>query len=80
MLCPLVSFAEWLQRGRLWKVGTRVFSLKRKWPRRLRNFWVPTGFFIILTWMYLFLGLASNPFYTALVTMALFIVPAIVYR
>lgn len=78
MLCPLVSIAEWLQRGRLWRVGTRVFSLNRKWPRRLRNFWVPTGFFIVLTWMYLFLGLAGNPFYTAVVTLALFIVPAIV--
>lgn len=78
MLCPLVSIAEWLQRGKLWGVGKRFFSLNRKWPRRLRNFWVPTGFFIILTWMYLFLGLASSPLYTALVTIFLFIVPAIV--
>ncbi|RJQ42543.1 MAG: 4Fe-4S binding protein [Gaiellales bacterium] len=78
MACPLVSFAEWLQRGKLWGVGRRVFSMNRKWPRRLRNFWVPTAFFIILTWMYLFLGLASNPLYTAVVTLGLFIVPAIV--
>ncbi|MFA5810637.1 MAG: 4Fe-4S binding protein [Thermoleophilia bacterium] len=77
MLCPLVSIAEWLQRMKLWGVGKRVFSLNRKWPRRLRNFWVPTAFFIVLTWMYLFLGLASSPLYTALVTLILFIVPAI---
>ena len=78
MVCPLVSLAEWLQRGRLWGVGKRVLSLNRKWPRRLRNFWVPTGFFIVLTWMYLFLGLASNPLYTSLVTIGLFIGPAII--
>ncbi len=78
MACPLVSIAEWLQRGKLWGVGKRTFSLNRKWPRRLRNFWVPTGFFIVLTWMYLFLGLASSPLYTALVTIGLFIGPAIV--
>lgn len=77
MACPLVSFAEWLQRGRLWGVGTRALSLNRKWPRKLRNFWVPTVFFIILTWMYLGLGLATNPFYTAMVTIGLFIGPAI---
>ncbi len=78
MVCPLVSVAEWLQRGKLWGVSKRVLSLNRKWPRKLRNFWVPTGFFIILTWMYLFLGLASSPIYTALVTIFLFIGPAIV--
>lgn len=78
MVCPLVSVAEWLQRGRLWGVGKRVFSLNRKWPRRLRNFWVPTAFFIVLTWMYLFVGLASNPLATAIVTLGLFIGPAIV--
>ncbi|MHB1382539.1 MAG: 4Fe-4S binding protein [Thermoleophilia bacterium] len=78
MLCPLVSFAEWLQRGRLWKVGKRSFTLNRRWPKKLRNFWVPTVFFIILTWMYLVLGLATNPLYTALVTIGLFIAPAII--
>jgi hypothetical protein len=77
MVCPLVSVAEWIQRGRLWKVGHRVFSLNRKWPRKLRNFWIPTAFFIVLTWMYLSLGLAANPYYTALVTIGLFIGPAI---
>lgn len=78
MVCPLVSIAEWIQRGKLWGVGRRVFSLNRKWPRKLRNFWVPTVFFIILTWMYLFVGLASSPLYTAVVTIVLFIGPAIV--
>ena len=78
MVCPLVAVAEWLQRGRLWKVGNRLFTLNRKWPRRLRNFWVPTVFFIILTWMFLSIGLAENPLYTALVAMGLFIVPAII--
>lgn len=78
MACPLVSLAEWIQRGKLWGVGKRVFSLNRKWPKKLRNFWVPTGFFMILTWMYLFIGLASSPLYTALVTIGLFIGPAII--
>lgn len=77
MACPLVSIAEWLQRGRLWKVGNRLFTLNRKWPRILRNFWVPTVFFIVLTWMFLNIGLAENPLYTALVSLGLFIVPAI---
>lgn len=76
--CPLVAFAEWLQRGRLWGVSRRFISLNRKWPKPLRNFWVPTVFFIILTWMYLFLDLAGNPYYTALVTIGLFIGPAII--
>jgi hypothetical protein len=78
MMCPLVSLAEWIQRGKLWGVGKRVFSLNKKWPRKLRNFWVPTVFFMILTWMYLFVGLASSPLYTAVVTIVLFIAPAIV--
>lgn len=77
MACPLVSFAEWLQRGRFWGVGKRIFSLNRKWPRKLRNFWIPTIFFIFLTWMFLSLELATNPFLTAMVALGLFIVPAI---
>ncbi|MHB1411895.1 MAG: 4Fe-4S binding protein, partial [Thermoleophilia bacterium] len=46
MACPLVSVAEWIQRGKLWGVSKRSISLNRKWPRKLRNFWIPTVFFI----------------------------------
>ncbi len=77
MACPLVSLAEWIQRGKLWGVRKRPLGLNRKWPRRLRNFWIPTAFFIFLTWMFLNLDLATNPFLTAMVAIGLFIVPAI---
>ncbi|MHB8168540.1 MAG: 4Fe-4S binding protein [Thermoleophilia bacterium] len=77
MACPLVSVAEWIQRGKLWGVSKRSISLNRKWPRKLRNFWIPTVFFIVLTWMFLNLELATNPFLTAAVALGLFIVPAI---
>ena len=77
MMCPLVSVAEWIQRGRLWKVGKRTLGLNKKWPKRLRNFWIPTAFFIFLTWMFLSLELATSPVLTVAVALGLFIIPAI---
>ena len=48
-ICPIPAPGEWLQRGAL--MGPRQtegLSLRRRWPRKLRNIWLQNGSFLLI--------------------------------
>jgi polyferredoxin len=49
-ICPLPLPGEWLQRRALLRVGpgAKLYSLKWRWPRRLRNIWLQNGLFAVV--------------------------------
>ncbi|MDO8692075.1 MAG: 4Fe-4S binding protein [Dehalococcoidia bacterium] len=65
LMCPFSAMAEWLQRAALWTVKRKTFGLGWKWPVRLRNLYVPTFLFLVLTWVDHQFGLVGSPLYTA---------------
>ncbi len=65
LMCPFSAMAEWLQRATLWTVKRETFGLGWKWPKRLRNLYVPTILFLVLTWVDHQFGLVGSPLYTA---------------
>lgn len=65
LMCPFSAMAEWLQRAALWSVKRQTFGLDWKWPRRLRNLYVPMALFLVLTWVDHQFGLVGSPLYTA---------------
>lgn len=65
LMCPFSAMAEWLQRAALWTVKRETFGLGWKWPKKLRNLYVPTILFLILTWVDHQFGLVGSPLYTA---------------
>lgn len=56
-ICPLPAFGEWLARRRLYSVHEprKWFSLKKIYPKSLRNMWVPAlgflGISLIVPWL-----------------------------
>lgn len=65
LMCPFSAMAEWLQRATLWTVKRESFGLGWKWPKKLRNLYVPTALFLLLTWVDHQMGLVASPMYTA---------------
>jgi len=47
-ICPIPLPGEWLQNGALLKPRRQGFSLKRRWPRHLRNIWLQNIAFTLL--------------------------------
>ncbi len=75
-MCPIPAPGEWLQRRALVqpRPGARLYTLGRKWPRRLRNIWVQNvGFLMIALFSVVIL---TSPGVTALV-LVLFAVMAL---
>ena len=71
LMCPFSAMAEWLQRAALWTVKKETFGLDWKWPKLLRNLYVPTVLFLILTWVDHQFGLVGSPLYTAYFVMVI---------
>jgi len=71
LMCPFSAMAEWLQRAALWSVKRQTFGLGWKWPHRLRNLYVPTLLFLVLTWADHQFGLVGSPLYTAYFVMVI---------
>ncbi len=69
-VCPIPAPGEWLQRRALVTVsGKKLWTLGKRWPRRLRNIWLQNAGFLLLA---LFsLPLLTQPAITALVLLAL---------
>lgn len=65
LMCPFAAVAEWLQRFTLWTVKRDTFGLNWKWPLKLRNLYLATLMFLILTWADHQFGLVKVPMYTA---------------
>lgn len=64
-ICPWDAIATWIDKLGLWRVKKSVFSLQNRWPKALRNIYLATFLFIILTWMELGWGVTTKPFITA---------------
>lgn len=69
-VCPIPAPGEWLQRRALVSVSSRrLWTLGKRWPRRLRNIWLQNAGFLLLA---LFsLPILTQPGITALVLLAL---------
>ncbi|RMF91078.1 MAG: hypothetical protein D6736_05745 [Nitrospinota bacterium] len=81
-LCPWDAIATWIDKLHLWKVKPSVFSLQIKWPRQLRNIYLATFLFLVLTWLELGWGVTTKPAitaYLALLILFLAIFSAVVF-
>jgi len=68
-VCPWDTLAQWLVRRRLWKLAEPNNSLNLRVPRLLRTIWPALFMFIALTWLELGLGITTNPYATAAVSL-----------
>ncbi|MFQ5840916.1 MAG: 4Fe-4S binding protein [Thermodesulfobacteriota bacterium] len=63
--CPWDAIATWIDKLHLWKIKQSVFSLEREWPGQLRNIYVATFLFLVLTWLELGWGVTTRPAFSA---------------
>jgi len=68
-VCPWDALAQWLVKRRLWKRGKYSNSLDLKVPKWLANVWPALLMFIALTWLELGVGITTNPYATAAVSL-----------
>jgi len=47
-VCPLPMPGEWLQRGSLVTRARRSLGLGRRWPKKLRGYWLQAGLFLLI--------------------------------
>ena len=69
-MCPWIAPGEWLQRLAFWNKGKRSLTLNKKAPKFMRNFWLITLLFVILTWMDFTYELANQPETTVYIAVA----------
>ena len=65
LACPLVAVGEWSHRGVMWGKRKTNWSLDKKWPRWLRNLWLPTVLLLAVTWVDHQFTITSSPLHTA---------------
>ncbi len=64
MACPFMLVRD---------AGRKLLPAKFRWPRQLRNKWLPVGLFILYLWAYEAFGLWNNPFLTAWIIVGYFV-------
>ncbi|HEB82696.1 MAG TPA: 4Fe-4S binding protein [Gammaproteobacteria bacterium] len=64
-VCPWDALATWLVRRKLWRRAEPNNSLNLKVPRQLASVWPALFMFIALTWLELGVGITTNPYATA---------------
>ncbi|MGD8741961.1 MAG: 4Fe-4S binding protein, partial [Granulosicoccaceae bacterium] len=77
-VCPWDTIAGWLVRRRLWKRARAATSLGLRVPKSWRNVWPALMMFVGLTWLELGVGVTTNPYATALLSLVM-VVMATVY-
>jgi len=77
-VCPWDTIASWLVKRRLWRRADESSSLGLKVPKAWRNVWPALAMFVGLTWLELGVGVTTNPYATALLSL-LMIVMATIY-
>jgi ferredoxin len=77
-MCPWIAPGEWLQRLAFWHKGKRSFTLNKKVPKFLQNFWLITLLFLILTWMDFTYELANQPETTVYIALGLVLLAVVV--
>ncbi len=68
-VCPWDTLAQWLVRHRLWRRAPPETSLNLKVPGWLASVWPALFMFTALTWLELGVGITTNPYATAAVSL-----------
>ena len=76
-VCPWDALAQWLVRRRLWKRAEPNNSLNLRVPRYLQNVWPALLLFIGLTWLELGVGITTNPYATAAVSLFMVVIATV---
>jgi polyferredoxin/nitrous oxide reductase accessory protein NosL len=82
-VCPWNAVAGWIQRKSLLRTRRDLFTLNRKWPKKLRNIYPATALFIVLTWLELGYNVTYSPRYTAylgLLILSMAVVSAVIFQ
>ncbi len=69
-VCPWDALAGWAERLVFWRKQMGL-GLGLAWPKRLRNVWLATGFFVGLTWLELGFGVTMSPRATAWIALGM---------
>ena len=77
-VCPWDAIAGWLVRRRLWRSSDQSTSLGLRVPKLWRNVWPALIMFAGLTWLELGVGVTTNPYATAILSLVM-VVLATVY-
>ncbi len=72
-ICPWDTLAQWLVKHRLWRRAENAGSLELNVPRTVSHVWGALLLFIILTWLELGVGITTNPYATALVSLLMIV-------
>ena len=76
-VCPWDALAQWLGRRKLWRRAAPGNSLDLKVPRWLANVWPALLMFIALTWLELGVGITTNPYATAGVSLLMVVLATV---
>lgn len=64
LICPWSAIGDWVERVSFWRKKEGI-SLRKRWPRSLRNRYPAILFFMIVTWLELGGFITYSPLYTA---------------
>lgn len=76
-VCPWDTLAQWLVKRKLWLRNDQTNSLNLRVPRWLQNVWPALILFIVLTWLELGVGITSNPYATAAVSLLMVVLATV---
>ena len=72
-VCPWDTIASWLVKHRLWRRADEASGLGLKVPKAWRNVWPALVMFIGLTWLELGVGVTTNPYATAVLSLVMIV-------
>ncbi len=80
-ICPWDALANWIVKPRIWINKKLIFkinnSLELTPPKWLRNVWPALIMFIGLTWLELGVGVTTNPYWTALLSLLMVVLATV---
>ncbi len=65
LICPFGALGEWLQRLSLWWKSKWGLGFNFRYPRRLKNLWLATVFFVVFIFLDAGYGISNSPALTA---------------
>ena len=75
--CPWDALATWAERLTFWRKSDRAGGLNLPWPRVLRNIWLATLLFVLLTWIEIGFGVTMRPAATAWLALAMLVMAVV---
>ena len=81
--CPWDAMTSWLRRLSFLKIKEETFNLGWKWPRFLKNIYLATIFFVVLTWLELGYHVTLSPQATGtlgLIMFGLVFIPGLLFE